>query len=377
MVETAPMAKTDRLINVQIMRAMAALMVTVLHAQALGLNNPAFLNPEFHPFNIISLGNGVDIFFVISGFIITIASRRVVEERNVGEFIRRRLVRIVPLYWIVLSIFIGLIIAEGVLLSDQTGLKHITPGNVLGSYFFFPVDAAGFGPQYPFPILDLGWTLNFEMLFYALFAGCMFFGPRGFYPRVFAVLIALVIIGATQLPLPLALEFWTHPITLEFLAGVGLALIYRSGFRLNGYAQIVLIVAGLIVWVLVRERLFGPIPIDAKGSYSWPRVLGSGLGSVLIMAGAVLGRTQMTNWVGRRAADLGDSSYALYLTHKLTLSTWRLVLDAAPFDVRWSWGWVFLMTVSAIAVGHIVHLVIEKPVTRWLTTTTQPGPALA
>lgn len=366
MVEVSVHKPKDKLINVQIMRAAAALMVVTLHAQAFGVHNQNFSTPNFVPFTLIQLGNGVDIFFVISGFIITLASARIVQERNIAEFVRRRIVRIVPLYWAILTAWIALILVKSAILHDPTAAKQITPVNVVGSYLFYPVDGMGYGPKYPFPILDLGWTLNFEMLFYVLFALCMVAGPKWFNIRLAMTLFCLIFIGFTPLASEPPLSFWSQPITLEFLAGVGLALAYRAGWRIGAFGQILLIAVGMIVWMLLRERTFGPIPIGAKGSYSWPRVASCGVGAVLIMAGAVLGVRQWTNWLGRRVADLGDASYALYLTHVLTFTAWRLALEALPLKVDWNWGLTLVMVLSAIVVAEATHLLIEKPLTEWL-----------
>ena len=87
---------------------------------------------------------------------------------------RRRLIRIVPLYWTALTLRV-LVLTAGVLL----GAKTFPYGTaIITSYLFIPYNAMGFGPRYPFPILDLGWTLNYEMFFTSCSRCSWFCGGR-------------------------------------------------------------------------------------------------------------------------------------------------------------------------------------------------------
>lgn len=337
-------------------------MVVLLHVQHLAAEN----DQSFSPFRGIPLGFGVDVFFVISGFIIALTSRELIERREVGRFVSRRLIRVVPLYWVCLSLWIVLTAAKGAVTGNQAVIGLLTPDNLLASYLFIPADTRGYGADYPFPLLVLGWTLNYEMFFYGLFALCLLGGPRRFYPALAGLLVGLVVAGWAFPNSPLPLSFWTRPLILEFLAGIALAQLYRREVRLGAVAQAILIGGGLLIWLFVREGDFGPVPPEAKGSYSWPRLFSGGAGALLIMAAAALARAQ---WGGRLMgwwARLGDSSYAVYLTHAITLALARGLIELAPFAIAWSWPVVVLVTIAAIAVGHGFHLLFERPLMRWL-----------
>jgi len=116
------------------------------------------------PLSFLPLGAGVDLFFVISGFIIVYASEPLFGKANAAEFLRRRTLRIVPLYWLALTMRLALLAVAA-----RAGMKAFPDGAMIAaSYFFIPYDCQGFGPDYPFPILDLGWSLNYEIFFYLL-----------------------------------------------------------------------------------------------------------------------------------------------------------------------------------------------------------------
>jgi peptidoglycan/LPS O-acetylase OafA/YrhL len=159
--ESAPGKR--KLNSIQYLRAIAAVSVVAGHlfemvAQLSGSLHYNFANPE------LPTGAGVDLFFVISGFIMVFASRKLFGTAGGARlFVTRRLIWIAPLYWAISTIMVVLAI-----LGSRTQL--ITAPSVIASYLFFPYDTIGGGDGYAYPILDLGWTLNYEMMFYALFA---------------------------------------------------------------------------------------------------------------------------------------------------------------------------------------------------------------
>lgn len=129
-------------------------------------------------------------------------------------FLRHRIARIAPLYWATTTIAIW-----------QSHFP-VTAKALLGSYFFVPFmnyqgDVA--------PIYGVGWTLNFEMFFYVLFAVCLLF-PRRIGLAVLAVLLLVAVaFGRIIRPDTAPLIIWTDPIIAEFLFGAAVAVIYRRG----------------------------------------------------------------------------------------------------------------------------------------------------
>ena len=152
----------------QALRAYAALSVMLGHGIL-----------EFHatkgtamPFNEFPLVAGVDIFFVLSGFVMFHTSTGLWGDKRAPlRFWRRRFIRLVPLYWL----FTSLMVATLLLLSRHVRSTEFDLWNVLSSYLFIPSERPGGRIA---PVLSLGWTLNYEIFFYCLFGLCLRFDRR-------------------------------------------------------------------------------------------------------------------------------------------------------------------------------------------------------
>ncbi len=354
----ASKGRASRLDTIQILRAVAASMIVFLHAQELVHAQALARGLAMAPVLGQVLGAGVDLFFVISGFIIVFASERFFSAPGgASEFLRRRLSRIVPLYWFALTLRLAVLIAMAKI---GRGNEWPSFAAIVTSYLFIPYDALGFGPRYPFPILDLGWTLNYEMFFYVSFA-CVVWLPRTLAgATLVTVLLAGVGVVWIRPPSSVPLWFWFQPIVVDFTYGVVLALVYRSGFRLSAGPRVVAALAGVTLWcglpVSWFDATFGP------GLYSWPRALILGGGSALIVAAAVLGPTETRVPILRRLSALGDSSYALYLLHPFVFLAVKVLAPAVPLAAWALWPLVVLTTVAAIAIAHGFHRAVERPV---------------
>lgn len=348
-----PAAGSQRLDLLQIMRAAAAAMIVALHAHA---------NWEFSLFSLptAKLGAGVDLFFVISGFVIVYASRPYFATRGGrSAFVLRRLVRILPLYWFALTLRLAALSAAAIL-----GVKAVPSLQaILTSYFFIPYDSMGYGDDYPFPILDLGWTLNYEMFFYVVFALFIFLPVERAVCAIAATLAAGVLIGSL-FDLSLPFSFWLQPIVLEFVAGMVLAVIFLRGVRLSPAFGLAAAVCGLAIWTLIDLSLFESY--GHPGFYSFPRLFVLGGGAILLMAAATLTRGIALPRFAEPFAALGDSSYALYLLHPFIFLGFKGALGALALP-QTSNNIIYLVIVaSTIAIAHAFHRFVEKPVTAWL-----------
>jgi exopolysaccharide production protein ExoZ len=154
----------SKLLYVQILRAFAALSVAVLHAQHDAGTIAAQLNWPFQVLHHIPWGAGVDVFFVISGFIIVHSSQKLFESPHArGIFLARRLGRVVPLYWTATTLYLTV----ALVLPGAVNSEILYPGFVLSLYLFIPMERPDGLVQ---PLYTLGWTLNYEMFSYAIFA---------------------------------------------------------------------------------------------------------------------------------------------------------------------------------------------------------------
>lgn len=324
----------DRIESLQVLRFVAALSIAARHLPGSPLNA---LDPN---------GFGVDVFFVISGFIICL----VADERRPGEFMWDRVARVVPLYWALTLAVTAVAVLAPSLLNSTTA----DPWLVLQSLLFIPFMKASGEMQ---PILYVGWTLNYEMFFYALFALCLFAGRAA--PALMLGLLAVLAAVGYVLRFDFApFAFWTDGYILEFGLGIVLCLVWRR-WRFAP-ALVVLAPVGL---ALVLWQQSSPSPLPREVSYGVP--------AMLVVAGTMALRIRRAGlWVPLIA--LGNASYALYLSHPYVV----LGADAVTRRLGLDRGVAMIVTdvlalLAACLVALAIHYWFERPAQRWLL---QVGP---
>jgi exopolysaccharide production protein ExoZ len=326
------------LLSIQYLRAFAALAVVVFHACQ-------WSDVDFD----IGAG-GVDVFFVISGFLMW----RITQDQAVTatDFLRRRIVRVVPLYWIATITLALLALAAPGLISQ---LKPTAPHLALSLLFIPHLDPDGI----PFPFLPPGWTLNYEAILYLIFTASLA-APRS--RRLALVVGALGLITLTGLVIRPLFPLFANPMMLEFAAGVLLARFAEDGrwpSRGMGWSLIGL---GLVVFAMLR--VLG-IHSDIGRWFLW------GAPAVVIIAGALA--VEASGRLPRSAIlkRLGDASYAIYLCH------WPIIAIAAKLaGERQPWLFVPTVTLAAMMAGLAVHVWVEAPLIRLLRRRS-PQPAFS
>ena len=292
--------------GIQVLRFLAAAMVVVHHATQATTN-------------WLSFGAaGVDVFFVISGFIMAYTTGRSPQGIDTADrFVRRRIARIVPLYWLIIL---------------WTTRRTLPDLNLLQDFLFVP----HYNEQIPSmitPIVVQGWTLNYEMLFYVIFAACLISSRR--YAVLIAVLLLLPIAGGL-LPGVYG-KFYGNAIVYEFGFGVVLQLaVRRWGFpdwhRATFLALLAIGFVGLIY-----------------GYDCGPRWLFQGAPAVLVVWSGI---KALEGW--NRLPLLGDASYAIYLFH------WASFGAAKPLAPYLNVTALNLVTIATgIVSGCIVHKLVE------------------
>ena len=298
------------LVGVQYLRAIAALMVAYYHVT---IQIPA-LTPYFHRLLGISrLASGVDLFFIISGFIMSAYSRR----STPGDFLVRRIIRIVPLYWMLTLLLVVLHTVK----PDVFHSVIVRSDFVLKSLLFIPYSPTGELNSME-PVLVAGWTLNFEMFFYLLFAVALFVPVRwrlALLGSAFALLIGmsrgLNLFG--ELP---SLEFLANWRLLEFWSGMVLAEIYLTGaLRLAPVASWSVILVCFVI-LLLGIPIVGPSLGDTNRFFL----------ETVLPATATVAAVVALDSSGRMPhlptlAYLGDASYSLYLSHPFSFGVARVV----------------------------------------------------
>ncbi|TNF19045.1 MAG: acyltransferase [Rhodobacteraceae bacterium] len=326
--------------GLQSLRALAAFLVLVGHIRAEAAHYFALDLPGAD----LPWTRGVDIFFVISGFIVTLSAARFLHRP--GAFLGRRLRRVAPLYALFTTLMVALLLAAPGALKD-TGLD---PAQILHSYLFLPFERPDGRIA---PVLSLGWTLNYEVFFYALLALCLTL-PRPLLTCA-AALVTLALLGP-HLPRSTATLFYTNPLILEFTFGITLARLWQRGvIRPSTPLALTALAAGLALLALLHQTAL-------------PRFLAAGLPAMLIVAAGTLFAPDRPLPFQR----LGDASYALYLSHRFTLRAATLallpILPATPLAAV---AFCAALTLACLWTALLVHRHIERPLLAALT----PSPA--
>lgn len=325
--------------SVQGLRGLAALMVVAFHAIEMWDQRLA-VAPGWRWTNGSA---GVDIFFVISGFVMVIAARPLARGVQAARlFLLRRLARIVPLYWVMTTVKL-LTITVGPALA-----LHTRPDlwNVIGSYLFIPThDAAGAIR----PVLPVGWTLSFEMLFYGLFA--LGLARRGRVLRtIVPVLGGLALLGLFRSQSWPAISLFAHGMVLEFVLGVALARFVLGGGRLPASVAAALLGIGLIALATLPS-----------GSANL-RLLAWGVPAAGIVAGAVALEAPLGRVLPCWSDGLGAASYAIYLGHGFVLPLVGSLM--LWLGTRSELLAVALGLLASVATGVALHVAVEQPLQR-------------
>jgi exopolysaccharide production protein ExoZ len=296
--------------NIQALRAVAALMVVVVHAYAV---ESTYLpgRPWTTPFHILGT-YGVDLFFVISGVVMLVSTATWFGEKSAPRrFLTRRATRIYPPYWIVTVVaLIAFLVVPG-----AAGAHRSARPQILASFLALPQPGE--------PLLVVGWTLCYEVVFYAVFAVALRF-QRRYLPGVTAIwLLAVVLIGALgphANPWVRVLGSWFN---LEFAFGMLIGSLVLRGALAAPRALLALAVT-LVVAVCVATAYSGREFLEI----AWWRPWAVGLPMALLVY-ASLGLERRGLLAPRWLRAQGDASYALYLWHVPVLGAIGLALHFA------------------------------------------------
>ncbi|MEY2925976.1 MAG: hypothetical protein RL367_453 [Pseudomonadota bacterium] len=342
--------RTVQLASLQYLRGGAAMLVVLYHA--LIQCNHVFLTPgEALP---IIGRSGVDIFFVLSGFVMWVSTAgRIMTP---GSFFKRRLVRIAPLYWAATLAAAGVALVKPQLLRSTL----LEPAHLFASLFFIPwlnpAAVPSGNTERIVPLIVPGWTLNFEMLFYALFAIALVLAPRYRLMTITTLVIVTFLVAGALAPFGDIPDFYSSSIIFEFFFGVLIATI-RSGIPRHRRSFFVCHLALAFLALLVCDMNAGPTP----------RVVVLGLpAAVIVFCASQMERERPVgdNWLLKLA---GDASYSIYLTHIFVMAGLRVALlnwgvtHLPPIGIA-----AFLAAALALsaAIGALVYQWFELPVMR-------------
>jgi len=333
--------KQNAVYSIQLLRGLAALFVVLFHARPM-LNDYAGLGDRLFVHGYI----GVDIFFIISGFIFQHVTR---PTTTPGNFMMRRIIRILPMYLVAVVV---LYLALG----DYSVRSFFSA--VLRTAIFLP-NANENPPFFGYAFLSAGWTLIYEMAFYAIFAAALFFSRRFYSVIVCGAIVSLTIIPQLVITGSITLQpdraplmphaylgVITNPMMLEFVIGVVLAAAYRQ----KAFTVVLRPAVGI-------GCIVAAIALVASGAASGHGPVNFGLPALLVTFAALCLEPLVRNHLGGIALAVGAGSYSLYLFHQPAFAMVKPLVDGLP-----AWGTFVTSIGAAIALAMVAYRLLERPI---------------
>ncbi len=346
------------------MRGVAALMVVIDHFLEQFISRHV-LGTDILPF-AWSFGNaGVYIFFAISGFTITLSTRAKFARPGAALwFMERRVIRIVPLYYLMTLLFIPALYLA----------KHSLPSlsDLANSFLFLPyLNHLGLFQ----PVYALGWSLDFEMFFYIVFAVAMLFSFRRSFWGLIAFFLALIAAGAVYGLSPYRsdlvtrhLIFFTSPVIFYFVMGMGIAALYthpavvRRTARLSLTASSLAAVCLSVAAVVLPALFAAPVILAARSSDILPPLLALPMVLAVMILAVNAGSDGHASIIRVISRNVGKASYSLYLTHSFVIGGLSLLFSKIPVPAPYGLPLCFaIVLVVSCAVAAACYRYIEQP----------------
>jgi exopolysaccharide production protein ExoZ len=325
--------------NIQALRAVAALMVVFVH-----------LSDFLRTLKVPSFGaGGVDLFFVISGFVMVHTTR--VRTPTWSQFVRNRIARIVPIYWLLTLVVFAIAVFAHSWVKATSGDEV----QLAKSLLFIPFRKSDGLVQ---PVLFVGWTLNYEMFFYALFAfGLAWRNYLLGLAWVFGILSVLVLVGLIWNPNAVIPAFYTNSRMLEFALGMAIGILTDRAPKS---------VHAPVKWIFLLTALCLPGIVIAP--LIWPGAaltVTAGIPSAILVAGAVL--LERWGWSIKSVVVMmvGDASYVLYLSHPYVTVPIQKFAKHLLHPTRLSSLVLIGLSLAAVTtVALVLHKIVERPLSK-------------
>ena len=328
----------ETFVGIQCLRGLAALTIVFYHLE---VQTRRLQMPWPH---LPVLQAGVDIFFVISGFIMWwVSATR--PDRTTWDFYKDRARRIVPLYWLTTAFVVAvLFVAPNALRTTVFDVEHIVK-----SFLFIaarhPV-SNGFQPT-----LVPGWSLNLEVLFYVIFGIAIAVSGLNLARRgaiIISTLAGMVLVGWIARPQGVV-GFYLQDLEVEFAAGVLLGVAYGKGWLRRSSMWWIAVAAGMLSLIFVE---FVPLGL--------PRAIEWGVPATAIVVGGAL----VPSFSFPPLERLGDWSYSLYLTHPITLAASSAAWQTS--GLRLAALYPIVAVTLAVAAAGLTYRLAERPIDRYL-----------
>lgn len=337
------------------MRGIASIIVFFVHLLSTRPDMvPGWLHKGAYAFG----PGGVDIFFVISGFVVTLAAAKAAGASNYQnsaiKFIAKRIFRIYPTYWIVFAL--ATMFLPYVWLAPEWLPKAS--------------DFALLTLTYPYNYkVMVAWTLVYEMFFYVVLSVLVLTGKRFWHALFIWIFLEIIAIAVSNTyDKNLANFVPLNPQIIQFAAGCVVAFICTK-FD-SRFGKEILIAGGLLYVVMCI------VNINIGNWDAWSRTLTLTLPSALMIYGAVVSEREKRFTFGEPLIFLGNISFSLYLWHQLTFQSmlawfeYTGLLQQFPYFLS-----LVIWAVCGIAVGYTSYVLIEKPSVKFINIILRPKPA--
>lgn len=339
---------------IQLLRGIACVLVALMHITIT-------FSQTFHSYFLWNFfkfgGGGVDIFFVLSGFIITYSNRQHIgKPGNIFKFVKKRLIRIFPIYWIIISFFLAIQLTLPVFYATHFQMNF---ANIFSTYFLLPNHNM---------LNGVSWSLTNELFFYLLFLLALLIPNK----NVILGLLAVYLIFLTLLPAfsfnslnnhNSFIQLLLFPMNIEFLLGI-LVVFFVDKFPNKWIFPF--LIAGLVCFI-VSAAYYTELS-QAFSGYS--RVIMFGFPSSLIILALVKYELVTHIKVNNLFLQLGDASYSIYLFHLPIVVAFFKIITRMPVAnhlvlVSLSFG----LLAAVCYTSHIIYKKIERPLIKWLNIT--------
>lgn len=364
------MKQRNQIYSIQFLRAIAVSLVVYAHSidlvEYFKMGSSQASYQYLQNFGAI----GVDIFFIISGFIMVFVTTNVDSFSKVTSFFKKRIIRLYALY-IPITLFFIFYKKPDVLI-------------ILKNIFLLPIFDSG--TQFIMPSINIAWTLSFELFFYLLFTIALFINRKKHSIIVMLILLLLVLTGLFIKSNEVHFVFLTNPIFLEFVFGIILGILYLTKIKIPNAITLLMLISALVSFGLLIYNGYDTISeanFTIDGSASLWRVYLWGIPSFLLV-GAILylfpssphsaletanpivpESKAATNIFRKLMMLIGDASYSIYLTHTLIFSAF---IYFQSFFIKISNGdlLIILFLITAIIIGCLTYVFIENPLLNFI-----------
>jgi len=348
----ATAASGQKLESLQALRGLAALLVALLHAtQMTGVYAGLPDLFKIATNGIMSVGYfGVDIFFVLSGVVISILVRRNAERPEApGSFLLRRAAKLLPTFWVSLAVLMVLPPSPDADVS-------------LGSLLSRPLSLILLDSQSAHPV---GWTLIYEAHFYIIAAVALCFGSRAGTVLLAWIPLQVAAVALSSMGM-LPEAVFLKPISLELCGGLlGGTLAPRFPMRAAGGVMV-----GVLAGMVAAAAL---LPVYELSDHGTTRVLVLGLPAAVLVYAAM--SLEMSGWKPPRVALwLGEISYSLYMWHIPVLLIAAVLMLGVLHSVPGAAAYWAAGVAGSIVVAAVAYRWIEAPVVAWANRLTRGKP---